>query len=38
MFVAAPGLIRGMWRIKAGKTAPEIAALPASPTSTSTPL
>jgi simple sugar transport system permease protein len=38
MFVAAPGLIRGMWRIKAGKPAPEIAALPASPTSTSTPL
>ncbi|MEA2673930.1 MAG: ral nucleoside transport system permease protein [Chloroflexota bacterium] len=36
MFVAAPGLIRGMWRIKAGKPAPEISALPSTPKS-STP-
>jgi general nucleoside transport system permease protein len=34
MFVAAPGLIRGMWRIKAGKPAPEISALPSTPTTT----
>jgi simple sugar transport system permease protein len=32
MFVAAPGLIRGMWRIKAGKPALEISALPSSTT------
>jgi ABC-type uncharacterized transport system permease subunit len=30
MFVAAPGLIRGMWRIKVGKPAPEIAATPSA--------
>jgi simple sugar transport system permease protein len=34
MFVAAPGLIRGMWRIKAGAPAPEISALPSTPTTT----
>jgi general nucleoside transport system permease protein len=37
MFVAAPGLIRGMWRIKTSSPAPEIAALPSTPTSTTTP-
>ena len=35
MFVAAPGLIRSIWRIKVGQPAPEIAAVP---TSTSAPL
>jgi simple sugar transport system permease protein len=37
MFVAAPGLIRGMWRIRTGKVAPEIASLPSTPTSSPTP-
>lgn len=32
MFVAAPGLIRGIWRIKVGKPAPEIAAIASSTT------
>jgi simple sugar transport system permease protein len=32
MFVAAPGLIRSIWRVKVPKPAPEIAAVPATTT------
>jgi simple sugar transport system permease protein len=35
MFVAAPGLIRIIWRLKIGKPAPEMAAI--SPTGTTPP-
>jgi len=38
MFVAAPGLIRGMWRIRGGKVEATPATTPAAPTATSTPV